>query len=540
MTAPHPLNTVNASALDEKLIWSLEKAMYDYVIVGAGSAGCVLAARLSEDPDVKVCLIEAGPADDADNIHIPVAFSKLFRTRYDWDYDTAEEPHLNGRRLYLPRGKVLGGTSSTNAMLYVRGTRIDYDGWNQPGWSFDELLPYFKRSEDNERGESAYHGVGGPLSVSDNRSHNPSSVAFVEAAVQAGYKATDDFNGAELDGFGEFQLTQRDGRRCSTADAFLRPALNRPNLTVETNFQAHRVLIDNGRAIGVTGQRLDEQLTVRAAREVILSAGAYNSPQLLMLSGIGPAQLLDTFGIPVVVDQPLVGQNLSDHAVVPLTSIHAQPISMLAAASQRNVTLFAEENRGPLTGNGPETGGYVRTLPDLPGPDAAYFAPPVMFTEGGLGFPTAHAISCGPALVTPQSRGSVILASDDPTAKPRILNNFFAEEADLDTAVRALRISLDIVRQEAMSLYHESFFALPASESDEDFKDYARRYTHSIFHPAGTCAIGNVVDAQLRVNGIDGLRIADCSVMPAVGRGNPNASAIVIGEKAADLIKGIG
>ncbi len=512
--------------------------MYDYVIVGAGSTGCVLAARLSEDPDVKVCLLEAGPPDDVEEIHIPAAFSQLFRTRYDWDYDTAEEPHLGGRRLYLPRGKVLGGTSSTNAMLYVRGTKIDYDGWDQPGWSFDEVLPYFKKSEDNERGASEYHGAGGPLSVSDNRSHNPSSLAVVEAAVQAGYKATDDFNGAELDGFGEFQLTQRDGKRWSTADAFLRPALNRPNLTVLTKFRAHRVIIENGRAVGVTGQHgEDAPIDIRAEREVILSAGAYNSPQLLQLSGIGPSCLLSAFGIPVVVDSPQVGQNLSDHALVPLVSVHSQPISMIAAATQENFRLFMEEQRGPLTGNGPEAGGYFRTLPDLPAPDAAIFAAPVMFVESGLGFPYEHAISCGPVLITPESRGNITLQSTSPTAKPRILNNFFAEESDLETGVRALRVALEIVEQEAMRPFHESFYQRPESDSDEDLKAYLRRYTGSIFHPAGTCAIGEVVDTELRVQGVDALRVADCSVMPVVGRGNPNASAIMIGEKAADLIK---
>ncbi len=511
--------------------------MYDYVIVGAGSAGCVVAARLSEDPDVRVCLLEAGPADDAENIHVPVAFSRLFRTRFDWDYDTAEEPLLNGRRLYLPRGRVLGGTSSINAMLYVRSTRADYDGWDQPGWSYDELLPYFMRSEDNERGESKYHGVGGPLTVSDGRSHNPSSAAYVEAALQAGFPANDDFNGAALDGFGAFQLTQRDGKRCSTSTAFLEPARSRPNLTIETNVQVHRVLIENGRAVGVAGLRLDEEITIRAEREVILCAGAYNSPQLLMLSGIGPAGLLTALGIPVAVDQPQIGQNLQDHVLVPLICTHSQPVSLLAAATPENFRLFMEEGRGPLTSNGPETGGYMRTTDGLPGPDAAFFAAPVMFAESGLGIPSAHAISCGPTLITPRSRGSVMLASDDPTAKPRILNNVFSDEADLDSAVAALRVGLDIARQPAMAPYAEALFAPPASESDADLRDYACLRTHSLFHPAGTCAMGTVVDADLRVMGIEALRVADCSVMPTVGRGNPNASAIAIGEKAADLVR---
>jgi choline dehydrogenase len=511
--------------------------MYDYVIVGAGSAGCVIAARLSEDPDVRVCLIEAGPPDTAENIHIPVAFGKLFRTRLDWDYDTAEEPNLNGRRLFLPRGRMLGGTSSMNAMLYVRSTRVDYDGWGQPGWSYDELLPYFKRSEDNERGESEYHGTGGPLAVSDGRSHNPSAAAFLDAALQAGHPATSDFNGATLDGFGEYQLTQRDGRRCSTSTAFLRPALSRPNLTVETNVQVHRVLIDNGRAAGVTGMRLDEEITIRAEREVILSAGAYNSPQLLMLSGIGPAGMLTAAGLPVVVDQPQVGQNLQDHVHVPLNCVHSQPVSLLAAATPENFERFIREGRGPLTSNGAETGGYVRTAEGLPAPDAVYIAGPVMFAESGLGIPTAHAVSCGPTLIHPGSRGSLMLTSDDPTAKPRIVHNFFSDEADLRTAIAGLRIALDIARQPAMTRYAESFHQFPDSESDADLLAYLRRRAHSLFHPAGTCAMGTVVGADLTVHGVTGLRVADCSVMPTVGRGNPNASAIMIGEKAADLIR---
>lgn len=514
--------------------------MYDYVIVGAGSAGCVIAARLSEDPDVRVCLIEAGPPDTAENIHIPMAFPTLFRTRLDWDYDTAEEPNLNCRRLYLPRGRVLGGTSSMNAMLYVRNAPVDYDGWGQPGWSYAELLPYFKRSEDNERGESYYHGVGGPLTVSDGRSHNPSSAAFAEAAMQAGYPANSDFNGAALDGFGAFQVTQRDGKRCSTATAFLRPALSRPNLTVETGFQVHRILIENGHAAGVTGMHLDEERTVRAEREVILSAGAYNSPQLLMLSGIGPARTLEALRVPVVVDQPQVGQNLQDHVHVPLNCVHSQPVSLLAAATPENFERFSREGRGPFTSNGPEAGGYVRTTAGLPAPDAVYLAAAAMFTESGLGIPTAHAVSCGPTLIHPASRGSLTLTSDDPTAKPRILNNFFSEKADLQAAITALRIALGISRQPAMARYAESLYDFPASESDADLLPYVRQRAHSLFHPAGTCAMGTVVGTDLTVRGVTGLRVADCSVMPTVGRGNPNASAIMIGEKAADLIRSSG
>ena len=512
--------------------------MYDYVIVGAGSAGCVLAARLSEDPDVKVCLVEAGPADTAENIHVPAAFGKLFRTHLDWDLDTHDEPFLNRRRVYLPRGRVLGGTSSINTMIYIRGNKLDYDEWNQPGWSYDELLPYFKRSEDNERGESTYHGAGGPLAVSENRSRNAMSTAFIEAAVQAGHPANDDFNGAQQDGFGYFQLTQRDGMRASTSTAFLHPAMARPNLTVETNVHVHRVLFDNGRAVGVTGSRLDEELTLRAEREVILSAGAYHTPQLLMLSGVGPAALLSALGIPVVLDQPEVGQNLQDHALVPLIFTHSHPISLLAAGAPENVQQFMAQRRGPLTSNGPEAGGFVRTSRSLAAPDVEFLAAPVMFADNGLGTPTHHALSYGPSMLTPRSRGFVTLASDAPTAKPKIVHNYFAEEADLDEAVVATRIGLEISRQTALKAYTESPYRPPASDSDADLRDYARRYTHSIYHPTSTCAIGRVVDAQLRVVGVEGLRVADASIMPNVVRGNPNAPVIAIAEKAADLVRG--
>jgi choline dehydrogenase len=513
--------------------------MYDYVIVGAGSAGCVLAARLSEDPDVTVCLVEAGPADDSPNIHIPAMFGENFRTRYDWDYDSHEEPFLDRRRIYLPRGKVLGGTSSINAMLYLRSNKVDYDGWKQPGWSYDELLPYFKRSEDNERGASEYHGTGGPLTVSDGRSRNPMTTALVEAALEAGHPANDDFNGPVQDGFGFFQVTQRDGARCSTARAFLKPAMSRPNLTIETNLQVHRVLIERGRAIGVAGARLDEQITIHADREVILCSGAYNSPQLLMLSGIGPADLLTGLEIDVVLDHPEVGQNLQDHPLVPLIFTHPHPVSLLIGSEPEYVRQFFEEGRGPLTSNGPESGGFVRTVDGLDGPDVVYFAGPLMFADSGLSIPTAHAITYGPVMLTQQSRGSVTIIANEPTTKPKIQHNYYSTPADMETAVAGVRIGMDIARQKALAKYTTTHYQAPESNSDADVRLFIRRYTHSIFHGSGSCAIGKVVDPQLRVTGVEALRVADVSVMPTVGRGAPNASAIMIGEKAADLIRGV-
>lgn len=513
--------------------------MYDYVIVGAGSAGCVLAARLTEDPDVSVCLVEAGPADTSPDIHVPAAFGKLFRTAVDWDYDTHDEVHLDRRRVYLPRGRVLGGTSSINTMIYIRGHQADFDGWGIPGWTYRELLPYFLRSEDNERGASAYHATGGPLTVSDGRSYNPMSTAFLEAAVQAGHQANDDFNGAEQDGFGAFQLTQRDGMRASTATAFLHPVTDRPNLTVETHLQVHRLLTENGRAVGVAGRRLDEDVILRVGREVIVSAGAYNSPQLLMMSGIGPAQLLTALGVPVVADLPEVGANLQDHLLVPLIFTHSHPISLLAAGEPANVALFEAERRGPLTSNGPEVGGFVRIKESLEQPDAEFLVAPVMFADNGLGVPTDHALSFGPSMLAPRSRGTVALASTDPTAKPRITHAYLAEKADLEDALAALRVGLEIARQPALADFTETPYRPPTSDSDEDLAEYVRRYAHSIYHPASTCAIGPVVDEQLRVHGVAGLRVVDASVMPRLVSGNPNAATIAIAEKAAELVRGL-
>lgn len=512
--------------------------MYDYVIVGAGAAGCVLAARLTEDPEVEVCLVEAGPADTSDSIHIPVRAGQLLRTQLDWDYDSHIEPFCEGRRIYLPRGRVLGGSSSINGMVYIRGHRMHYDNWNQPGWSFDELLPYFKRSEDNERGESEYHGVGGPLAVSEGRSKNPMSKAFIEAAIEAGHLANDDFNGPKQDGFGFYQVTQRDGKRCSSSTGYLHPAMARPNLTVETNLQVHRITFEGSRATGIVGARLEDQIEIRAEREVIISAGAYNSPQLLQLSGIGPAELLTGLGIPVLLDQPLVGQNLRDHTHDFLVFAHEEPISLLAAGEPHHVKQFMEEQRGMLTSNIPEAGGFVRSRPGLPAPDLQFYTCPVMFVDGGLGAPPAHGISFGADVLEAQSRGSVSIVSADPTAKPRIKHNYFAEKADLAAAVEGLRIGLEIARQNALKPFTVTQHAAPKSDSDEDLRAHVQRYSGSAFHPVGTCAMGDVVDADLRVDGVEGLRVIDASVMPTVFA-NPNAPTVAIAERAADLIRGL-
>jgi choline dehydrogenase len=515
--------------------------MADYVVVGAGSAGCVLASRLTEDPDVTVTLIEAGPPDTQDEIHVPAAFGQLFRTRHDWDYSTHHEPALDRRRVYLPRGKGLGGSSSTNAMIYIRGHRADYDEWagaGGPGWSFDALLPYFKRAEDNERGASELHGAGGPLRVSDGVSRNVMSEAWVDAAAEAGLARNEDFNGPEQDGVGAYQVTIRDGRRCSASVAYLHPALSRPNLTVETHLQVERILFQGTRAVGVAGRRLEEAIELRAEREVIVCAGTYNSPQLLMLSGVGPAQLLATLELPVVLDQPLVGQNLSDHANSGFAWTTPEPVSLLLGMEPAAQLEWAERGTGPLASNCAEVGGFARVADGGPAPDVQFHVLPTMFADEGLAAPVAHGFTAAACVLKPRSRGSVLLASADPSAKPLIAHNYLTEQADMDVMLAGLRLLLDTCSRAPVQPYAHTPFVVPASDSDADLAAHARQYTQTIYHPVGTCAMGAVVDGELRVRGLEALRVVDASVMPTVPRGNTNAPTIALAERAADLLRG--
>ena len=522
-----------------------EAQRYDYVIVGAGSAGAVLAARLSEDPDVSVCVLEAGPPDTVENIHIPMVFGSLFKTQVDWDYSTAAEPFCDGRRIYLPRGKTYGGSSSLNAMIYIRGNRRDYDDWaagGAEGWSYDELLPYFKRSEDHYRGETEFHGAGGPLSVSEGRSKNPITAAYVEAAQQAGLPFNDDFNAGEQEGVGLYDLTQRGGYRCSTALAYLHPAMERPNLTVVPYMRATRVLFDGLRAVGVEGLQLGETTEFRAEREVILSGGAYNSPQLLMLSGVGPAEHLGLRQVEVLLDHPQVGQNLQDHPAVGGAWTTDQPVSLLVAAlpdtAAEHLEDFTQNGHGPLTSNIGEGAGFFRTSADQPAPNAQFHAVPVMFIEEGLADPPDHGMLLSACLIKPDSRGEVTLPSADPTAKPVIRHNYYSAESDMEQMVAAMGKVLDVAGQEALRPYAQTPFMVPDSDSDADVRAHIRAKTQTIYHPAGTCAIGTVVDSELRVQGLEGLRVVDASVMPTVVRGNTNAPVIAIAERAADLIRG--
>jgi choline dehydrogenase len=512
--------------------------MYDYVIVGAGSAGCVLAARLSEDPDVEVLLLEAGPPDVNENLHVPLGYLKLARTEVDWDYCTAPEPNCDGRRISLPRGRVLGGSSSINAMVYIRGNHADYDGWGISGWGWDDLFPYFLRAEDNERGASEWHATGGPLPVSDQRSGNAITPAFVEAGVEAGLARNEDFNGAEQDGVGMYQVTQRGGMRASAAVAYLHPAAERPNLTVMPYMQVTRVLFEGSRAVGVEATQLGQAQELRAEREVILCGGAYNSPQLLMLSGIGPAEHLTLREIEVRLDQPAVGENLSDHAATYNVWTTPQPESLLLALEPAALEEFAASQTGPFASNLAESGGFARVGAGATVPDVQFHVAPVQIVDEGMGDPQAHGVWVSPCLLTPGSRGSVRLASNDPTAKPIVRNDFYSAAEDMARMLDALRLMEEVCAQPAMRPYCAEPFTAPADDSEDALRAHAARTTFPIYHPVGTCAIGTVLDPELRVQGLEALRVVDASAMPTVPRGNTNAPTIALAERAADLIKG--
>lgn len=516
--------------------------MYDYVIVGAGSAGCVLANRLSEDPSVRVLLIEAGSTDDKSEIHIPIAFAKLFQTPYDWAYMTEAQPHLKNRQIYWPRGKMLGGSSSMNIMVYIRGNELDYDQWRDegnPGWGFADVLPYFKKAERQQRGASRYHGADGPMYVVDPRSPNILSRTFLQAGVQAGFSLNDDFNGATQEGVGLAQLTQKRGMRNSAADAYLRPALHRPNLVVMTDTPVQRILFEERRASGVLCIRDGEEEEIMARREVILCAGAINSPQLLLLSGVGPAEQLQAHGISVVAHLPGVGENLQDHLLVPVCYTCSRPVSLASAQSLVNLLKFILFKRGPLTSNIGEGVAFYKTQEGLAAPDLEMAFTPASYLDQ-----QHHGFTLGPILLAPQSRGYLALNPSDPQQSPVLQPNYLEQPSDLQVLIDGVKLARRIASTQALAPYRgEEFSPGVQVQSDEEIAEFVREYATTVYHPVGTCKMGNdaraVVDSELRVRGVQNLRVVDASIMPTLVRGHTHAAAIMIAEKAADLMKDV-
>ena len=521
--------------------------VYDYVIIGAGSAGCVLAGRLSQDRAVTVGLVEAGGSDRALEARIPAAFPKLFRTKRDWEYYSEPEPGLDDRRIYMPRGKMLGGSSAMNAMLFVRGNAADFDGWAKagaPGWSYDEVLPYFKRMETFTREQaSPLRGTDGPLFVTDHRSRTGITESLVTAAQEAGLEFNPDYNGQSQEGVGYLQVTQRHGSRWSAADAWLHPAKARNNLTVHSNTSALRLEVAQGRVTGVWVKGKKGPELIRARREVILSAGAIGSPQLLMLSGIGPSQNLRDVGIDVVVDNPHVGQHYQDHPFYLLNWETSAKGTLAEAQSVKQLLNYLVFSRGLLTSTVAEGTAFLRTNSTLEAPDMQLHFGAAYFHNHGFDTYPTPAFAIAPTLVAPQSRGQITLRTDSPMDHPAIIGNHLAEQADVDAMLAGLEFAREIVARPALAAVRgKEIHPGSGVTSRADLIDSLRRETELIYHPTSTARMGSegdaVVDPELRVYGVTGLRVVDASVFPTVPRGNTNAATYMVAEKAADLIAG--
>ena len=531
----------------------METIEADYIVVGAGSAGCVVAARLTEDKSARVLLLEAGGADSNPWIHIPLGYGKTITDkRVNWMYETEPDPNLNGRRVFWPRGKVLGGSSSINGLLYVRGQQEDFAHWRQlgnEGWAWDDVLPYFKRSEQRiGPGDDALHGRDGALAVSDLPDRPPLAEAYIQAASECGIARTEDFNGARQEGVGYYHVTARNGRRSSASVAFLRPAMKRPNLQVLTGALAARVILQGKRAVGVAFSQHGTAKQATARREVILCGGAINSPHLLLLSGIGPAAQVQAAGVPVRHDLPGVGQNLQDHFQARITYRCRFPVTINDVMLSRWRMVYAGlqyalARRGPLTVSAGTVGIFARTRADLPSPDVQFLLIPFSADRPGEGLNKFSGFLQNCCQLRPESRGEILLRSPDPTVYPAIFSNYLATELDRQTLLAGLKLGRRIAARPAMQHWIvEENLPGAAAQSDDDLLAHAKLYGGSIFHPSGTCKMGRdrlaVVDPQLRVHGLEALRVADAAIMPTVVSGNTNAACIMIGEKAADLIRG--
>jgi choline dehydrogenase-like flavoprotein len=523
---------------------------YDFIVVGAGSAGCVLANRLTASRRYRVLLLEAGPADRNFWIHIPLGYGKLFTDRrHNWCYATEPQPGCAGRAVIAPRGKVLGGSSSINGMIYIRGQAEDFNMWRQlgnAGWGYDDVLPYFRKAESNERGTDDLHGGDGPLSVSDARDRHPLALAFVEAAVQCGYPRNDDFNGRTQEGAGLYQTTTRGGMRCSAAKAYLKPAARRANLRVVTDALTTRILFEGRRATGIEYSVGGDRRTARAAREVVLSSGAYNSPQLLQLSGVGPARLLQSLGVPVVADMPGIGDGLNEHYSGRTALRCREPITINDAVhswtgSVKAALRYALSRRGDLAVPAISAGCFVRAHPLSETPDAQCSI--ALYSADMIGgnlhkFPGVTGVC---SLLRPESRGYVRIKSADPREAPAIHPNYLGTERDRETAVAGVKAMRRIFQAPAMARYiAEEIEPGEACENDDELLDFISRRGSTTYHPVSTCRMGQdplaVTDERLRVRGFAGLRVVDASIMPAVVSGNTNAATIMIGEKGADMI----